>query len=163
MAKPQHSSRAALPPQQAASSGGGEKKTCINEKCKHRNDANIRWKISKVIQGADICQACYRAEQVVLADKQCAMCDSRTTNGCWYRSKVIQGKSLCRKCYNKELTKLQNKICGACGSKETTASWYNSSVKAGVSCAIDVTIANARRLRRTRASRAEAIRRAGVG
>ena len=47
MAKPHHSSRAAVPPPQRASSGGGEKKTCINEKCKHRNDANIRWKISK--------------------------------------------------------------------------------------------------------------------
>ena len=48
MAKPP-SSRAAPP--QASSGGdggdGGEKKTCINEKCKHRNDANIRWKISK--------------------------------------------------------------------------------------------------------------------
>ncbi len=47
MAKPHHSSRAALPPASSGGVDGGEKKTCINEKCKHRNDANIRWKISK--------------------------------------------------------------------------------------------------------------------
>ena len=47
MAKPHHSSRAALPPASSGGGDGGEKKTCINEKCKHRNDANIRWKISK--------------------------------------------------------------------------------------------------------------------
>lgn len=115
-------------------------KTCINEKCKrtkgnhaNKNSKEIRWRKSKVIPGADICQSCYRVETLALADKQCAMCDSRKTNGCWYRSKVIQGGNLCRKCYNKELTKLQNKTCGACNATETTASWYNSHVKVGVS------------------------------
>ena len=106
---------------------------CVNDKCAVRgNGYEIRWRKSKVVPGADICQSCYRAEALVLADKTCVTCSSIKTNGCWYRSKKIAGGTLCRKCYNKELTSLQNKECGACGSKETKVSWYKSHVTEGV-------------------------------
>ncbi|CAL6376937.1 unnamed protein product [Bathycoccus prasinos] len=103
------------------------KKKCVS--C--ATEKTCRWRRSKLLSRATLCDKCYRNEALALTSRQCYVCKSKQTTGQWFKSKVDLSFDLCRNCWVKEHALLANKVCINCKSKRTSMQWLKSKILEG--------------------------------
>jgi len=118
----------------AAATGRTTERNCkfVEKKCVScATEKAYRWRRSKLLSRATLCDKCYRNEALALTSRQCYVCESKQTTGQWFKSKVDLSFDLCRNCWVKEHALLANKVCINCKSKRTSMQWLKSKILEG--------------------------------